>query len=130
LEPQFGANRAAAEATVAALRRVGALKDTDSAKVAILLSLASVVDDKPHSPGLWMEYRGAEIEIRKGMADGSSDEAQALLDYLSGKMGDKENPLPPNSRRRGRPRGTVAGNAADGVATAGRGSRAGVTTGR
>src|ERR1039458_3655485 len=130
LQHPGGANRTAAELTVADLRASGLLSGKDAAKVTILLSLASAVDEKPYSPGLWMEYRGAEIEIRKGTDDRATDDAKVVLYYVLAKVGDVEATHAANSRERGRQRRGTPRKALDAVVPNGRGHGIGVDAGR
>lgn len=74
-----GANRAAAERTVAALRESGALELVDEATVAAFLSLASAVDAPDAKADLWREYRAFSAALREAAAGGSDDDTHAFI---------------------------------------------------
>ena len=84
-----GRNREAAEQTIAALRSAGRLELIDSARIAMLQTLADGVDADPMSATLWREYRAAESTLREVNDDGN-DELTEILGRLSTPRGDAE----------------------------------------
>lgn len=80
------ANLAELEKTLTCLRDAGSIEDVDAARVEMLRSLAAALDEKPHSPGLWREYREA-LEGLRGDDDGDGS-LEALLADLSSTVGD------------------------------------------
>lgn len=61
----LGRNRAAAEATIGALKEAGHLQPVDSARIATLQALADAVDADPDNASLWREYRATEASLRE-----------------------------------------------------------------
>ena len=79
-------NAAAIGRTLAALEAAGRLEEVDAAEVQMLRSLAAAVDVRPHSPGLWQQYREALGGVRSD--GGDDDDLQDLLERLSSPVGD------------------------------------------
>ena len=67
----MGPNEQAARGVVTALRALGRLEPINEARVIAFIQLACSVDDEPSSPGLWKNYREAEICLRE-MGDGDN----------------------------------------------------------
>jgi hypothetical protein len=84
-----GRNRIAADATITALRSAGRLELIDSARIAMLQTLADGVDADPVNATLWREYRAAETALREVTDDGT-DELAEILSRLSTAVGDAE----------------------------------------
>jgi len=82
-------NRIAADATITALRSAGRLELIDSARIAMLQTLADGVDADPVNASLWREYRAAETALREVTDDGT-DELAEILSRLSTPVGDAE----------------------------------------
>jgi hypothetical protein len=85
---QHGANRTAAEATIAAMHAAGLLEDIDAARIATLRTLATVLDQQPDNASLWREYRAAEQAIRSTTHHEPDDFANLLAD-LSAEVGNQ-----------------------------------------
>jgi hypothetical protein len=77
--PPPGSNAAELETTLAELRRMGRLERVDSARVAMLRSMARVLDDDPASAALWRQYREALAEVVVDDDHGSVDDDIAAL---------------------------------------------------
>lgn len=76
-------NVEAMEATVGELERLGRVEAIDAARVQVLRSLALAVDERPHSPGLWSEYRAALSEVLEA-DDDVDDSLEAELKKIRG----------------------------------------------
>jgi hypothetical protein len=72
-------NREAAEQTLAALRKSGALEAVDEAIAQAFLSLASAVDNPEAKADLWREYRAMTVALREAGAGGSDDDSASFL---------------------------------------------------
>lgn len=68
--------------TIALLQSTKKLEDVDAAEIQMLRSLAAAVDSRPHSPGLWQQYREALGGLRAD-DDGDGETIEALLGRLS-----------------------------------------------
>lgn len=84
-------NLEAVERTIGELRRLGRLEEIDTARVELLRSLARALDDEPHSPGLYREYRSALSEVLEA-DDDVDDSLEAELAKIRGatSVGDAE----------------------------------------
>ena len=78
-----GRNAAALEVTISELDRMGRLERIDEAWLQAARSMASALDDRPHSPQMWREYRTALWELISGDDDGTD---------LSGLLADLQPP--------------------------------------
>lgn len=76
----MGPNETAARAVVEALRALGRVELVDEARTVAFVQLACCVDDEPGSPGLWKQYRDAELTLRG--TDGGDDALEGLLASL------------------------------------------------
>lgn len=85
---EVSTNAAALEKTLAQLRDLGRLEQIDAARVAMIRSMASALDEEPFRASLWKEYRAA---LRELMADDSSS---TVDDALAGLFADVGNPPP------------------------------------
>lgn len=74
-------NLIALEETLAELERMGRVERIDAAGVQALRSLAAALDEKPHSPGLWREYRAALSEVLEA-DDNADDRLSEALDRV------------------------------------------------
>lgn len=88
---QHGANRTAAEETIAAMQAAGLLEEVDAARVATLRTLATVLDQQPDNASLWREYRAAEQSLRSTTRD-EPDDFTSLLADLSAEVGNQTKP--------------------------------------
>jgi hypothetical protein len=77
--PKHGPNRAAAERTVATLRKNGTIEHVDPATIAAFLSLATAVDAPDARADLWREYRAFSATLREAAAGASDDDTTAFL---------------------------------------------------
>lgn len=83
-----GTNSAALATTLQKLKDLGRLEEIDAARVQMLKTMASALDEEPHRAALWKEYRAALKEL---MADDSSS---TVDDALAGLFADVGNPPP------------------------------------
>lgn len=83
-----GTNAAALATTLQQLRNLGRLEEIDAARVQMLRTMASALDEEPTRAALWKEYRAALKEL---MADDSSS---TVDDALAGLFADVGNPPP------------------------------------
>lgn len=118
-QPSHGRNRTAVEETLVALRHAGRLEQVDSARVAIVQSLADAVDADPMNASLWREFRAAESALRI-TDDHDQDEFGQLLEALSAEVGDSSPAGTVEPRGRGGGGGEDFGSAVDAVAVDGR----------
>lgn len=87
-QEQAGTNSAALDTTLLKLKDLGRLEEIDAARVQMLRTMASALDEEPTRAALWKEYRAALKEL---MADDSSS---GLDDALAGLFADVRNPPP------------------------------------
>ena len=80
IDPAWGTNRIAAEATVSALRQSARLDNTDTARITTFLALADAVDEHSDNASLWREYRAAELALREV----KDDQADAFAQLVAG----------------------------------------------
>jgi hypothetical protein len=85
VEPVYGPNRAAAEATIEALRLAGHLEPVDASRIATLRAIATALDLDPGSAPLWREFRMSETALRLSGASGAEvDQYTAVMRALGG----------------------------------------------
>ena len=81
-----GANLAALERTLAALRADRRAEPAFEARAQALRSLASALDENPANAQMWREYRESLKELTED--DGGDGAADQLLAYLQSPVGD------------------------------------------